>query len=133
MILYIGGFFVPCLMNSIRKHFLTKIFVLVAGLAFLNMSFFIAEVSFFNFEKGELLENIAKLILSTGLEEERDGETPGEKKELKETDPHVPQFQIHSTTSFLISNKVNSGIVDHYLHADHSLTFSPPPDFQIFS
>jgi hypothetical protein len=119
-------------MNSIRRHFLSRILTAVAGLAFLNMSFFLAEVSLLNFEKRELLENIVKLILNTGFEEERDAESLGEKG-LKEIDPHVAQFQIHRTSSFLISHKVNSTIINHYVHANHSLTFSPPPDFQKFS
>jgi hypothetical protein len=117
-------------MNSIRKHFLSKLLTLVAGLAFLNMSFFLAEVSFLDFKKGELLENIAKLIINTGFEEEREGES-GEKN-VKEIDPQIAQFQIHRTASFLISVNVNSIIIDHYLHANHALIFSPPPDQSLF-
>jgi hypothetical protein len=119
-------------MNSIRKHFLPKILTLATGLAFLNMSFFLAEVSFLNFKENELLENVAKLILNTGFEEERDGEPSGEKS-IKEMDKHVQQFQIHSNAAILISIKGSSILIDHYRHADHSLIFSPPPDLIPFS
>lgn len=115
-------------MKAIRKLFWTKALAVIAGLAFLNMSFFLAEVSVLNFEKGELMENIASLILNTGFEEERDGESAPENN-AKEIHLLVQQVQIHYASSLLISTQVIGTVVDHYLHADHSFTFSPPPDF----
>jgi hypothetical protein len=113
-------------MDFIRKHICTKALAFVAGLAFLNMSFFLAEVSYLNFQKGELLENIAKLILNTGFEEERDGETSNESS-IKGI-PVIPQVRIHACASSLLSVRVTANLVDLYRHADHSLVFSPPPD-----
>ena len=118
-------------MNSIRKHITSRVFAFVTALAFLNMSFFLAEVSFFNLEKGELLENIAKLVLNAGFEEERDCESSSENT-VKET-LLIQQVHIHNISSFIISIKAISTIIDHYRHANHSLIFSPPPDFQHFS
>jgi hypothetical protein len=118
-------------MNSIRGHFLSKVTAFIAGLAFLNMSFFLAEVSLLNFKKQELLENIANLILNTGFEEEREAESSNENT-IKEI-LVVQQVQVHGTSSFLISIGINSMLVNHYQHANHSLTFSPPPDTKDFS
>jgi hypothetical protein len=95
------------------------------------MSFFLAEVSLLNFDKQEIIENIANLILNTGFEEERDAESSNENT-LKEI-LVVQQIQIHGTSSYLISIGINSMMVDHYQHANHSITFSPPPDTQDFS
>ena len=118
-------------MNAIRQHLFTKIITLVAGLAFLNMSFFLAEVSLMKFEKKELIENIAKLILNTGFEEEKDVESPGENfvKEVL----IGQQIQIHEASSFWISTNIKSVLVNHYLHANYALRFSPPPDTQQLS
>jgi hypothetical protein len=114
-------------MDIIRQHFLTKLFTVVTGLAFLNMSFFLAEVCLLKYNKSEMVE-IAKLILNTGFEEERDSESSGADSIAKEIDLLVHQAQIHTTSSFLMSINTNRTLVDHYLHANHSLTFSPPPD-----
>ena len=113
-------------MDNIRNHFLSKICAFVAGLAFLNMSFFLAEVSLLKFEKQSMMENIAKLILNAGFEEERDTNPSGETS-LKIT-LHEQQVQIHCASSFLISTKVNDILIENYKHADHSLLFYPPPD-----
>ena len=114
-------------MEIIRQHFLTKAFTLVTGLIFLNMSFFLAEVCILKYNKTELAD-IAKLILNAGFEEERDGETPGADSIGKEVGLLMNLANIHDTTSFLISINTNRTLVDHYLHANHSLNFSPPPD-----
>jgi hypothetical protein len=119
-------------MNSIRQHFLSKVTAFVAGLAFLNMSFFLAEVSLLKFEKKELLQNIANLILNTGFEEERDGEPSGDNL-TKEINLLVQHLNIHGNSSIYISIKLNRILVDHYRHADHSLVFYPPPDLVLFS
>jgi hypothetical protein len=119
-------------MNIIREHVLAKVFTLITGLIFLNMSFFLAEVALLKFEKKELVENIAKLIFNGGFEEERECE--GNVDHIgKEVDLLMQQVEIHHACSFLVSVRSNQILVDHYLHANHSLTFSPPPDFNNFS
>lgn len=126
------NFFSFAIMNSIRQHYLAKAFSLITGLVFLNMSFCLAEVSMMKFNKKELIE-IAKLILNTGFEEERDGESSGANTIGKEVHLLMQQVQIHHTSSFLISTSTNRTLVDHYLHANHSLSFFPPPDSAYFS
>lgn len=121
------------IMEILREHFLSKAFGLITALIFLNMSFFLAEVTLLKFEEKELIENIAKQIFNSGFEEERDCETSGTDAFGKEVDLLVQQAQIHRASSFLISLRLNRTMVDHYLHANHSLTFSPPPDSRPYS
>jgi hypothetical protein len=118
-------------MDFIRQHLFTKVTAFIAGVAFLNMSFFLAEVSLLKFEKKDLIENIAKLILNTGFEEERDGGSSHESG-VKET-LLGQQVQIHSTSSILISTNIRCILVNHYLHANYALKFFPPPDVFLFS
>ena len=115
-------------MNVFRTHYLSKVTALITGVIFLNMSFFLAEVSMLKYSKKELIENIAKLIFNSGFEEERDGEASGTDNTAKEVDLHLQQVQIHHASSFLMSTSVNRTLVNHYLHANYSLTFFPPPD-----
>jgi hypothetical protein len=60
-------------MNIVRTHITSRIFTLVLGAAFLNMSFFLSEVRMLKLDlNGDLACNIAKLISGTGFEEERE-------------------------------------------------------------
>ena len=115
-------------MKLLRSHILSKIFAMFIGVIFLNMSFFLAEVSMLKFEKKELIENIAKLIFNGGAEEERDGESSRADSTAKEVDVLLQQVQIHHTSSVLMSLSINRTLVDHYTHANFSLSFYQPPD-----
>ena len=115
-------------MTALRNHYLSKAFTLLTGMVFLNMSFLLSEVSLLKLSKREQIENIAKLIFNGGLEEERDGETSGTDTEGEEVDLIMQQVQVHYASSVLLSTTLNHTLVDHYLHANHSLTFFPPPD-----
>jgi hypothetical protein len=80
-----------------------------------------------------MMENIAKLILNSGFEEERDCEPVGGDTASKGIDLISQQVEIHHMASFLMSVNTNRIVVDHYLHANHSLTFYTPPDTLSFS
>lgn len=116
-------------MNGLRHHFLAKISSLITGAIFLNMSFFLAEVSLLEINNPDIIENVAKLFSSTGFEEERDGEAASD-SDVKEVDVMINQINLHHCSLFLIATKTNHTLEDHYPHANYSQTFSPPPDFQ---
>lgn len=60
--------------------------ILITGLIFLNMNFFLAEVSALELDKDRnMAENIAKLIATSSTEEEKDV-FGGESKDILETD-----------------------------------------------
>ena len=115
-------------MNSFRRNYLSRAFSLITGVLFLNMSFFLAEVSLLEITDHQIIENIARLISIGGFEEERDGETSGKDKSAKEVDLLVNHAQIHQRLLFLITTKTNFTLDDLYPHANYSQTFSPPPD-----
>lgn len=113
-------------MKLFRHSSTVALLSLLLGAVFLNMSFFMAEVSMLQIKDKQLLENIADLVANSGCEEERDGET-STKDSVKEVDI-ISQLLVHHISIFLIGSKSNQTLVDHYPHANHSLTFSPPPD-----
>src|SRR6188472_1291733 len=115
-------------MTAFRKHFLAKVFALVTGVIFLNTAFFMAEISLMKITNHEFLQNIAKMVSNSGLEEERDGETPDKDSAAKEIDFLISQVQFHHRVLFQIATKANHTLDDHYPHANYSQTFSPPPD-----
>jgi hypothetical protein len=119
-------------MNSFRQHFMARVFALLTGVIFLNTSFFMAEISLMKITDHELLQNIAKLVSNSGLEEERDGEVDKDAS-AKEVDLLIGQVQIHHQALYLIATRANHMLEDHYPHANYAQTFSPPPDQQFFS
>jgi len=115
-------------MVAFRKHFLAKVFALLTGVIFLNTSFFMAEISLLKVTNHELLQNIAKMISNSGLEEERDSEVTDKDSTAKEVDLLMGQVQIHHRVLFLIATRANHMMDDLYPHANYAQTFSPPPD-----
>jgi hypothetical protein len=113
-------------MKLFRHGTVTRIFSLFTGLIFLNMSFFLAEVCLISFQDRQMIENICNLMLNGGLEEERDTHATDTPAKLFSMVGENLQFR-HSAL-FLIAEKVDQDFRDHYVHADHSETFSPPPD-----
>lgn len=67
-------------MNRFREHFLSRFLTLLTTLLFVNMSFFLAEVSLLELEKDGRFAKIITLIMSgTCFEEEK--ETSGDTSE----------------------------------------------------
>ena len=116
-------------MEILRQHFLSKVFGLLTGLIFLNMSFFLAEVCMLEFQDRQMIENICNLVLNGGLEEERDAHSSGADTPLKIFSLHPGDLLLRHSSLFLIAEKIHGNSDDHYIHADHSVKFSPPPDF----
>jgi hypothetical protein len=114
-------------MKVLRQHYLTKILTILTGVVFLNMGFFMAEISLLKIDNQEMIENIARLISNGGFEEERDGETSSHDN-AKEVDIFLSQMLIHHTSLFLIGAKSHQTQEDLYPHANHAFRFSPPPD-----
>ena len=107
-------------MSALRKHFLAKVFALLTGVIFLNTAFFMAEISLLKITNHEFLQNIAKLVSNSGLEEERDGEHADKDSSAKEVDLLISQVQIHHRVLFLIATKANHVLDDLYPHANYA-------------
>ncbi len=112
-----------------RHQTVTRIFSLFTGIVFLNMSFFLAEVCLLDFQDKQMIENVCNLVLNGGLEEERDSHSTGGDAPQKIFPLMGDKLLLRHSSLFLIASKIYSDSEDHYRHADHSETFSPPPDF----
>jgi hypothetical protein len=120
-------------MDKFRQRNLVRLFAIITGAMFLNMSFFLAEVSALKISDQDLIENIAKLVSGSGFEEERDGESAKSDTGAKEGFFLNLQVQIHHQSLFLIATKANHAWENLYPHANYSQTYTPPPDFISFS
>ncbi len=114
-------------MRLLRHHITTRIFCLVIGLVFLNMGFFLAEVTMLKIENEELIENIASLITNSGAEEERDAES-GQDSSVKEIDLCAHHLLTHHSSLTLIATRNNQIFEDHYSLTHYLDIFSPPPE-----
>src|SRR5688572_22622503 len=114
-------------MNMLRSQTTTRIFSLFTGVIFLNMSFFLAEVCMLDLKDRQIIENICQLVLNGVFEEERDAHSSPTDAVKVFSLVCEDQLLRHSSL-FLIASKMHQEFEDHYLHADHSEKFSPPPD-----
>lgn len=118
-------------MKIFRNQTGTRIFSLITGVVFLNMSFFLAEVCMLEIRDRQMIENICNLVLNGGLEEERDahsGGSSGSDVSLKMFSLAGDHLLLHHSSLFLIASRMQQDADDHYRHANHSQIFSPPPD-----
>ncbi|MGC1241946.1 MAG: hypothetical protein WA874_10165 [Chryseosolibacter sp.] len=115
-------------MEFFRKKTITRIFSLFTGVIFLNMSFFLAEVCMLDLKDKQMIENVCNLVINAGMEEERDAHSTGADVSMKEIPFMAAGLLFKHSSLFLIACKVHVEFEDHYLHADHSIKFSPPPD-----
>lgn len=116
-------------MKTFRQYFLSRAFSLITGVLFLNMSFFLVEVSLLEITDHQIIENIARLISTGGFEEERDGETTEKGASAKEVDLLIDPLHLHYHLLIIVASKPGTMQDDLYPHANYSQTFSPPPDF----
>jgi hypothetical protein len=119
-------------MMIFRNEKVTRTFSLVTGVIFLNMSFFLAEVCMLDLQDKQMIENVCNLVINGGLEEERDAHGSGNDVPVKPFTMASEHLLLRHTSLFLIAAKIHQDSEDHYLHADHSEIFSPPPEFSFF-
>ena len=117
-------------MMIFRNHSGTRVFSLITGVIFLNMSFFLAEVCLLDIKDPEMIENVCKLVLNGGLEEERDAHSAGADAPLKIFSLAGDDLLLRHSSLFLIASKMHQDSQENYRHANHSQIFSPPPEFR---
>ena len=114
-----------------RNTYVKNIMALFTGLIFLNMSFFLAEVSALKLTLDKkMVENIAKLISSSAAEEEKDvfGGTPDEDCSAKEVDL-IFNYSTHTLDSHVLLIKNRRCVHDQrVLPLGNYEIFSPPPE-----
>ena len=114
-----------------RNPYVMNMMAFFTGLIFLNMSFFLAQVSALKLtEDKKMIENIAKLISSSSAEEEKDafGGHADEDCSAKEVDL-IFNYNTHTLDSRILLIKNNRYIHDQsLLLLGNSEIFSPPPE-----
>jgi len=120
-------------MNRFREHFFSKLLTLITTLIFLNMSFFLAEVTILDLQEDSRFSKVISLVLSgTCFEEEKETggdtteeDTSAKKIEVVFTDYHKA-FDAH-----IILSDLKWGF-------DHGLPtfgvykkFTPPPESMV--
>jgi hypothetical protein len=101
-----------------------KVFVLLAGITFLNLSFIMAEFSAIGFGKNSA---IIQNLINTGFEEEQESSSESEADPEIEFllsfhqhhDYAIILFSVTQAASFLRTQDIRPG---------HLTTFSPPPE-----
>lgn len=116
-------------MTIYRDQTITRIFSLLTGVIFLNMSFFLVEISLLDIKDPRMIENVCNLVLNGGLEEERDVHSTGGEVPVSVFSA-ASELSLRHSSVFLIASKIHRDSEDNYLHADHSEIFSPPPEFR---
>ncbi|MBL7857493.1 MAG: hypothetical protein JNM57_07375 [Cyclobacteriaceae bacterium] len=120
-----------CAMFSFfRKKGIEKFLTILTGLVFLNMSFFMAEVSALKLCKNQqMMENIIKLIAGSASEEETDifGGSEKDNTADKEVDFSVEKIIIFDFTTlpFQLANKTCDGAKPITGNPE---TINPPPE-----
>jgi hypothetical protein len=116
-------------MNVFRNKLIKIVFLVVTGLTFFNMSFFLAEVSALKTAYGKTqMENIARLFTASLAEEETDHGSAEEGQLLKETDfleGHVYHLQFETIG---VANLLKSLRHTIQPHGGYLRIFTPPPD-----
>jgi ribonuclease BN (tRNA processing enzyme) len=98
------------------------------AIVFLNMSFFLAEISALKIEKNkQLLENVAKLIAGSSAEEEKDA-FAGADEDVSINDVFMSHHHHpHDLTEHMLQSSLR--LRDHGIPLfGHRQIFSPPPE-----
>jgi hypothetical protein len=115
-------------MKLFRIGFIRDTMIFIAGIAFLNMGFFLAEVSALDLGKyTRLLENIA----ASGFEEERDcgGEqTPGSGDADEKVDLMSHHYLIQHSVPVPLALQRKGSRNELFCYYHHLEIFCPPPE-----
>jgi len=118
-------------MKVFRLKYLRNGFALFTGIIFLNMSFFLTEVSALKLDQNKpLMENLSKLMAGCAAEEEKDifGGSSDEDTLVKEIDLI---FNCHTCTigSYVLVSKSKISLLDQGipLLGNYEI-YSPPPE-----
>jgi hypothetical protein len=113
-----------------RNLYIRNSMTVFTAVIFLNMSFFLAEVSALKLDKDKkMIANIAKLISTSAAEEERDvfGATD-EDHAAREVDL-IYNYSIHTIHNYILDVSIKRCALDHGLPIlGNYEIFSPPPE-----
>jgi hypothetical protein len=113
-------------MNLLRATKACRTFTLLAGIAFLNLSFILAEISALGLTKK--YKSLVQMVTNAGLEEEKEagGAETGE-SDIAGVDL-MEENLAHHKILFLSAEQRNKVLQNQSIHPGHADIFSPPPD-----
>jgi hypothetical protein len=113
-----------------RNLFLKHAMTLFTGLIFLNMSFFLAEVSALKLNQDKkMIANIAKLISTSAAEEEKDVFGGADEDHSAKEVNLIYSHAAHTIHSYTLDVNSKRCILDHGLpETGNYEIFSPPPE-----
>jgi hypothetical protein len=112
-------------MHLLREKYTRRIFILLAGVAFLNLSFILAEISALGLAKK--YKSLVQMVTNAGLEEEK--EMGGECGESDSAEVDIiGQSLTHYKLLFSAATDRNKKPDNRSVHPGHTEKFSPPPD-----
>lgn len=109
-------------MRLFRFKAIKRLMLLITGITFLNMGFFVAEASML-----KLKTKLVQTITSSGFEEEREHETSSEDS-VKEIDLLTGLVFTHNTTFILFAESRKVVGNDPFANHHHVEVFCPPPE-----
>jgi len=116
-------------MQFYRKRLVSLCFLVVTGITFLNMSFFLAEISMLkgSYNKN-VLENIARMFSASLSEEETDSEGGEGSPPYKEVDLCQQHYNHLRFEDSYLSTTLRSMNGLHMPHSGFQEIVTPPPD-----
>jgi hypothetical protein len=119
--------FTPRNMHLLRENFTRRVFILLTGIAFLNLSFLVAEIRVL--ELTSKYKSLIQLVNNSGLEEEKEAGGEGGESDASE---EVEDIIEHSLTCYRISISIlKQETIDSHafsVRPGHAEKYSPPPD-----
>jgi hypothetical protein len=111
-------------MKLFRKSYLMKLFVLLAGITFLNLSFILAELSAIGLGRSSA---IVQNLINSGFEEEQESSSESEGDSEIEFLLSLHQHQDHAIMLLSVA-QASTSLCCQDVHPGHLTTFSPPPE-----
>lgn len=117
-------------MRRFREHFISKVITVFITVAFLNMSFLVAEVNMLDLHKdGRFIKIIALILSGTCFEEERDLGTDASEEDTSRKIDLLFSNHLHSQSSYALLFTLKKYTSNHRIPLPgHYETFTPPPD-----
>jgi hypothetical protein len=110
-------------MMLFRKSYVMKVFVLFAGITFLNLSFILAEFSAIGLGKDSA---VIQNLINWGFEEEQESSSEGETD--SETEFLISPHHDHAIILFAVTQSASSLRTQQDVRPGHLTNFSPPPE-----
>jgi hypothetical protein len=117
------------MMKFFRDHFFGRLLGIVTGIVFLNLSFILTEVNFFELKQknSKLYEIIVKVVSGVGAEEEKDATGEKEASSEKEVNVFCLNQTLLSTDFYLITSGLHVTELNLKLLSGNSEIQTPPP------